>query len=167
MSEGDARIGLIKESRRNYYGGALMVVLGVGAAVKSLHYQVGTLTAMGTGFFPLILGAALAVIGILMIASSAWGALAHNAPEANGPLPKAKPEWRGWGCILGGIVAFVVLGRWGGLLPATFAITFISALGDRENSWLEVAGLATAITLISVVVFWWALGIQLPLLTWG
>jgi hypothetical protein len=69
--------------------------------------------------------------------------------------------------ILGGIAAFVVVGQYGGLLPATFAIVFISALGDRHNTFLSAATLALTMTAISVVVFWWLLKVQFPLLTWG
>jgi hypothetical protein len=52
-------------------------------------------------------------------------------------------------------------------LPATFAIVFISALGDRHNTFLSAATLALTMTAISVVVFWWLLKVQFPLLTWG
>ncbi|MEJ0045599.1 MAG: hypothetical protein WDN04_05275 [Rhodospirillales bacterium] len=48
---------------------------------------------------------------------------------------KLAPEWRGWICIVASVLAFVVLGKYGGLLPATFAIVFIAALGDRDNVW--------------------------------
>jgi hypothetical protein len=77
------------------------------------------------------------------------------------------PEWRGWFCIGASIVAFVALGKYGGLLPATFAIVFISALGDRQNTVASVAVLALACAVVCVVVFWWALQIQFPLFQWG
>jgi len=40
-----------------------------------------------------------------------------------------KPEWRAWLCILAGPILFIILGSLGGLLPATFACVFVSALG--------------------------------------
>jgi hypothetical protein len=53
------------------------------------------------------------------------------------------------------------------MLPATFAITFISAMGDRENTWLSALVLASLISLACIVIFWWALQVQFPLFTWG
>ena len=45
----------------------------------------------------------------------------------------AAPDWRGWGCIIGGLLAFIALGKFGGLVPATLALVFISAMGDRQH----------------------------------
>ena len=64
-------------------------------------------------------------------------------------------------------VAFIVLGKYGGLLPATFAITFISALGDRQNTIVKALILSLAMVAIALVVFWWALQMQFPLIRWG
>jgi hypothetical protein len=89
-----------------------------------------------------------------------------QAPGKVRPLPVAS-SWRGWTAIAGGLVAFIGLGRYGGLVPATTALVFLSALGDRANT-VRGAVLLTAIMLaICVVVFWWALGINLPLFRWG
>ena len=60
-----------------------------------------------------------------------------------------------------------MLGHWGGLLPATFAIVFISALGDRKNTIKQAFVLSLGMSVIAVVVFWWALQLQLPLFRWG
>jgi len=75
----------------------------------------------------------------------------------------APAEWRAWACILIGVAAFVVLGKYGGLVPATFAIVFISALGDRDNTVRSAFVLAVAMCIVAVVVFWWLLQVRLPL----
>ncbi|MNI53324.1 Tripartite tricarboxylate transporter TctB family protein [compost metagenome] len=77
------------------------------------------------------------------------------------------PDLRGSVCIILGILAFLLLGEYGGLLPATFAIVFISALGDRKNTIKQAILLSVAMSAIAVVVFWWALQLQLPLFRWG
>jgi hypothetical protein len=77
------------------------------------------------------------------------------------------PDWRGWGCIVGGILAFALLGEYFGLAIASFAIVFISALGDRNNSIPQAAMLAAAMVVISIIVFWWALQLQMPLFKLG
>jgi ABC-type dipeptide/oligopeptide/nickel transport system permease component len=80
---------------------------------------------------------------------------------------KRPPEWRAWFLICFSIVAFVVIGIYGGLVPATFAIVFISALADRQNTVKDSALLSAAMVVISVVVFWWALELVFPLFRWG
>ena len=69
------------------------------------------------------------------------------------------PDLRG-ACILLGILAFLGLGHYGGLLPATFAIVFISALGDRNNTVKQALVLALGMSVVAVVVFWWALQLR-------
>ncbi|MDR9227715.1 hypothetical protein FEP08_03250 [Burkholderia multivorans] len=160
MSEAQA-MNVLKGFSKDYYGGALMALLGVGAIWKGLDYEVGTLTRMGPGFFPVGVGAVLALMGLLI----ATGARS-SAPEVAGRKSR-RPEWRGWLCIILGNVAFIVVGRYGGLLPASFLIVFISALGDRENTFGSALMLALAMVAVCVVVFWWALRLQFPLFRWG
>jgi len=135
------------------------VVIGLGAAGMGMSYQTGDLRHMGPGFFPAAVGAIVAIMGVLIAFS------ARGQTETDEAL--LAPEWRGWICIVLSIIAFVAIGHFGGLLPATFAIVFISALGDRDNSVIAAAVLALAMCVVCVVVFWWALQLQFPLFTWG
>lgn len=146
---------------RDYYGGALMFLIGAGAAYEGVGYKLGTLSKMGPGYFPTAVGVVLAAMGVL-IALGARRAAKTAAVEEYQP-----PEWRGWICIMASIVAFVVLGRWGGLVPAVFAVVFISAMGDRQNTWKNATLLSLAMVFVAVVVFWWALRMQFPLFRWG
>ncbi len=148
-------------SKRDYYSGALLMLIGLGAIVQGASYKIGSLTAMGSGFFPVALGVILVLLGIWIAGT------AHRASRAIVPEDKAPVEWRGWLCILASVAAFVVLGRYGGLLPATFAVVFISALGDRGNTVWSALLLAVAMSAVCVGVFWWALQVQFPLFTWG
>ena len=141
-------------------GGALVLLLGIGAAAQASHYELGTLRRMGPGYFPLALGVILAVTGALIMLASVGSA------PAVAPI-RQRPEWRGWFCICASMVAFAVVGLSGGLLPATFACVFVAALGDRQNSLAVSAVLAAAMTLVCVAVFWGLLGVNLPLFGWG
>ena len=152
--------GLTNQRSRDYYGGGLMLLLDVAAAVQGARYQVGTLSRMGPGFFPMALGVILALIGLAIMATARRAAPAEEKPS----LP---PEWRGWIAIIMSLVAFALLGTYGGLLPASFAVVFIAALGDRQNSVKAALILALAIAAVAVVVFWWALQVQFPLFSWG
>lgn len=165
---------------KDYYAGGLMTAIGLGVIYRGIDYQVGSLTQMGPGFFPVALGVVLTLTG----AAIALGALRTarlrtrrtagsdarglHAATGNPDAPtNASLDLRGPVCIALGIVAFVVFGQYGGLLPATFAVVFISALGDRQNSLFAALLLALVMVAIAFVVFWWALQVQLPLFQWG
>ena len=145
---------------RDYAGGMLMAGIGLAAAFQGSSYQLGTLERMGPGFFPTALGVILAAVGVAI-------AITARFTRYEGEIEVRAPEWRGWACIIGALVAFVVLGKYGGLLPATFAIVFISALGDRQNTFLGAVVLGLAAVVVAIVVFWWALQLQFPLFQWG
>jgi hypothetical protein len=149
------------EYTREYYGGALMVLFGLSAIWQGSRYGIGSMRHMKAGYFPVSLGAILALIGVVIAGGAAMRPREHVQEET------LQPEWRGWICIALSILAFLALGKYGGLLPATFAIVFISALGDRENSILTAFILAVAICVICVALFWWALKLQFPLFSWG
>ena len=149
-------------NRRDLAGGALVAALGLGVAAVAHGYRLGTLRRMGPGYFPLLLGAILIVTGGLI----ALGGMRRASPHA-ASRPAGSADWRGAAAVVAGLVAFAVLGRWGGLLPASFACVFLSALGDRRNRPAVAAALALAMTLVAVVVFHLVLRVQLPLLRWG
>lgn len=140
---------------KDYYGGALIILIGLVCAYGGSRYPIGTIQRMGPGFFPTAIGVLLAAVG-LMIALSA-------GPDKTDGKTKAPLDLRGPLCIIGGLLAFAVLGSYGGLVPATFAVVFISAMGDRQNSVKSAALLASGVTITGVILFWWLLQIELPL----
>jgi putative Ca2+/H+ antiporter (TMEM165/GDT1 family) len=147
--------------RREAWAAGTMIVLGLGAIAQAATYSLGTLARMGPGMFPAILGALLVMLGLII----ARMAVAPAAEDDAEDLPP--PEWRGWGCIIGGLLTFIVAGKDGGLVPATFALVFISALGDRQHTPRSAALLAAGVTVLGVAVFSWALQLQFPLFRWG
>jgi len=150
---------------RDHVGGALMAAVGVAVAAAANGYEIGSLRTMGSGFFPLVLGVLLALVGIAIVATTP---LRPPVPrETPPPAPAARGiDLRAWGCILGSVLAFVVLGRHGGLVPASLASVFIAALGDRGNTVRDAAWLAVAMTVFGVVVFHYGLHVLLPLFAW-
>ena len=146
---------------RDHLAGALVAVTGACAINAGWGYGLGTLSRMGPGFFPAAVGAILVAVG-LGIAFTAG-----VATQPAGPGLLRIVDWRGAGCILLGLAAFTVLGRYGGLMPATFAVVFISALGDRQNTLASACILALAMCAICAGVFWWGLRIQMPLFAFG
>lgn len=140
-----------------------LVLVGVGAFViwESTHYQLGALNRMGPGFFPMVLGFILIGFGLLLLLPGI------DQPEPDDEVAEGGTDFRAWVHIVGGIVGFIVLGRHGGLVPATFFLVFLSALADRANTLKSAAILATAMSVVAAVVFVWMLGVQIPLFRWG
>lgn len=145
---------------KDFYGGGLILLLGLLIAYQAVSYRIGTLSAMGPGFFPLALGIILAVCGVLI---AGFGSSQPAGPH----VEHGGVDLRGWCCIILGIISFIVVGEYGGLVPATFAIVFLSALGDRGNTLLSALLLAVVMVGVCVGVFWWGLQLQLPLFQWG
>ena len=146
-------------SSKDTYAGGLMILIGVAAMSQALDYGIGSLNAMEPGYFPVAVSVLMVAMGVLILAGA-------RKSTAAGSSAANKPEWRAWACIALANFAFIVLGRHGGLVPATFAVVFISALGDRKNTVKSAALLAVAMVAVAVVIFSWALQVQLPLFQW-
>lgn len=145
--------------KRDYYAGGLMMLIGLGAAVEGSNYHVGTLVRMGPGFFPVALGVILVVMGMLIA-----GASLASAEGGDERILPEHPQWFGWLCIIGGPLMFMILGVYGGMIPAVFACVFICALGDRTTSLKAVFFLSAGVTFFGVILFYYLLKVPFPLL---
>ena len=148
--------------KRDFYAGMLMTLLGIGVTLNSTTYTLGTLMHMGPGMFPFLLGIVLTLIGLMIFGV----ALVTPLGEDEHILPKNK-EWRGWGCILAGPILFIILGEFFGMVPATFACVFVSAMGDRESTLKNSFLLAAGVTFFGVLLFSYLLQIPFPMFRWG
>jgi hypothetical protein len=155
---------LLEGISKDTLAGGLMLLVGLGAALQGMSYSMGTLAAPGPGLFPAALGVLLMPIGI---AIALFGKRAESQAGAAQQRERPRAEWRGWFCIIASIVAFIVIGNHGGLVPASFAVAFIAALGDRDNRLIDALVLGVAMAIVAVVVFWWLLQLQFPLFQWG
>lgn len=145
-------------NRRDFYCGLLLMFIGIGAAAESLNYQIGTLARMGPGYLPLALGILLTLTGgVIMVTPSA------ETGKGDPNMSISRDRIRPWALVTLGLIAFVVLGQHSGLVLATFALIFISALGDRTTSVKAALLLAAGVTVTAVGVFHYALQMQFPL----
>ena len=148
--------------KRDFYAGGLMTLLGAAITLDSMAYSLGTLTHMGPGMFPLMLGLTLTLVGVLILGTAVVTPLSND----ENILPKNR-EWRGWGCILAGPIFFIILGEYFGLVPATYSCVFVSALGDRTATLKGSAVLAAGVTFFGVLLFSYVLKIPLPMFRLG
>lgn len=134
-----------------------LIFLGFAAAfgTAASGYQLGTAFRMGPGYFPLLLSGALGVLGVAILVK---GVTAAASDTPIGPVP-----WRGAVLILGALIAFGASVRGLGLVPAVFVAAFLSALASASNSPLAALAIATALTLLAVLIFHFGLGVSVPL----
>ena len=117
------------------------------------HYQLGSAIRMGPGYFPTVIGALVALLGL---------ALTLSALRIPGPrIPRL--HWRPLLLILAAGVAFGYLLKPLGLVLATAVLVVVSALGGHEFRWREALALAAVLVLFSIGVFVYGLGLPFPL----
>jgi hypothetical protein len=140
---------------RDFYAGALIAAIGAGAMYEGWQYGIGGLSDMGSGFFPVALGAGMVVLGAVMAAIGAPAPDGHAA---------STPDWRGAIAIVAAVALFIVLADNAGLAPATFACVFAGALGTRSTTIGEAALLAAGVTVFGVLLFAYGLKVQFPII---
>lgn len=149
------------KSQKDFFSGLMFTVAGIAFAWGATTYSVGTGARMGPGYFPLMLGVVLALLGGVVIFTSLVvetedgdriGSIAWK------PLVFIIGANLAFGVLLGGLPRFGVPAM--GLIVAIYALTFIASLaGDRFRP-KETAVLATVLALMSYVAFIWLLKLQ-------
>lgn len=148
-----------KINKRELMSAGLLLAIGLASAIGGSRYTVGTLDRMGPGFFPTALGVLLIFLSLLMV-------ITPVAAEDENAAERPAPQYRAWACVTAGVAAFIVFGLYGGLVPGTFALVLISALGDKGNSVKSAVALAAGVTVLAVLLFRMLLQLQIPLFTW-
>ncbi|GAB4088391.1 tripartite tricarboxylate transporter TctB family protein [Hydrogenophaga soli] len=151
------------KSQRDFGAGLMFTVVGGGFAYGATTYQVGDAARMGPGYFPLMLGVILALMGLAVLAKS----FVHGSPDGDkiGAI-----AWRPLSFVLLANVVFGVLlvglpsiGLPGmGLVVAIFGLTFIASLAGDDFRLKEVLILSAILSAGSYVAFVWALKLQFP-----
>lgn len=149
-------------NKREALASGLLFALGLGVVIQGSTYNIGTMARMGPGFFPVMLGVLLMFLGVLCLFATGISAEEDDEEDFSGPS-----QWRGWLGIVGGVLAFIFLGKYGGLVPAAFGLVFISALGDKDHSLFSAFVLATCVSIAGVLIFSWGLDLQFPIFRWG
>jgi hypothetical protein len=139
------------KSPRDFWAGLMFIAFGLFfLIVAQVNYQMGTAVRMGPGYFPSVLGGILAVLGAIVLFDSFI--------LTGTPVPKF--HFKPLIFILISSLAFAYLLKPLGLVLASVALIFISALGGHEFKFKEVGILTVALIVFSVIVF--VKGLTLP-----
>jgi Tripartite tricarboxylate transporter TctB family len=142
-------------SPKDVLAGVIFVVFGLGFGFGATAYDIGDPVRMGPGFFPLVVGILLAILGVLIAAT--------RSAEADLEAITA-PPWRAVGLILGSLLFFGLTVRGLGLVPSTFVTALLASLASRETRLPMALLLAAALTVVSVAIFVVGLSVRMPLI---
>lgn len=151
------------KSQKDFFAGLMFMACGVAFAWGATNYTVGEGARMGPGYFPLVLGILLAVLGLAVI----FEALVVETEDGE---KVGAIAWKPLGFIIGANLAFgLLLGglpKLGipafGLVVAIYALVFIASLAGDRFKPKEVAILATILAAFSYFAFIWLLKLQFP-----
>lgn len=142
-------------SQRDFIAGVIFFTIGVLWMIAATQYRVGRVTAMGPGYFPLVIALVLALLGAASIVRS----LRFVDREPFGRWPIAALV-----CILSGIVAFALLLNTAGFIAACMTVVLLCCVSRLRRRPIETALLA--LVLISLVTGIFVFGLGLPVELW-
>ena len=151
------------KSQKDFLSGLMFLVVGGVFAWGATHYSIGTGARMGPGYFPMMLGIILAILGAVIL----MGSLIVETPDGD---KVSKIAWKPLGYILGANLVFgALLGGLPsigipsfGLIAAIFALIIIASKAGDEFSWKSVLILATVLSIGSYLAFIFLLKLQMP-----
>jgi hypothetical protein len=151
------------KSQKDFFSGLMFMAIGIAFAWGATNYTIGEGARMGPGYFPLMLGILLTVIGLFVT----FEALVVETEDGE---PIGKAAWKPlvfiiasnvvFGLLLGGMPKLGIPAM--GLILGIIALTFVAALAGDEFKVKEVAILSAVLAVGSYLAFIVLLKLQFP-----
>jgi hypothetical protein len=141
------------------WAGLLCLAVGLAALFIARDYDFGSARAMGPGFFPIVLGGVIALLGLSLLISGLRNA--DSSAEAEPPFAA-----RALVVIMFAMLSFAFLIRSAGLAAAVVALVVLGRIAGRDYGWLETAVLSVVLVAIAALVFVIGLNMPLRLMPW-
>jgi hypothetical protein len=145
---------LTLHNNKDFWAGLVFAGTGALAMFISRDYPFGTTLRMGPGYFPRILGGILVLFGLYVMVRG----LRSNE--------KMKGNWsiRALIVLPLSMVLFGVVMELAGFVPALAVLIFVSAASGGEFKFKEVLLLTLFLSVMSVAMFIWGLGLPYPVI---
>jgi hypothetical protein len=139
---------------KDFWSGVMFLAFAATTMLTARHYSMGSAGHMGPGYFPMALGALLAVLGVVLVGRS--------FVIAGEPMPRLHlvPVL----IMTAAVIVFGVMLEPLGLVIAILVLVAISAWAGPQFRTVETLALAVVLAAFSVGIFVYAL--QLPLSLW-
>ena len=150
------------KSQKDFFSGLMFMGVGVAFAWGAITYNVGQGARMGPGYFPLMLGILMTILGVAITFKSL-------VVETNGGDKIGKWAWKPlifiilanlmFGVLLGGLPSLKLPST--GLIAGIYALTFIASMAETGWKVKNTFILATVLAIGSYVAFILVLKLQL------
>lgn len=144
------------KSQRDFGAGLMFLAVGVSFALGASTYDFGVSARPGPGYFPMLLGLILAVLGALVL----FKALTLETEDGE---PIGKLAWKPLITILGSVVLFGLLLPRVGLAVALPLLVFGASAAGDEFSLRDATISAVVLTGLAWLLFIKGLALTLPL----
>src|SRR5688572_24040913 len=142
------------KSQKDFFSGLMFMAIGIAFSWGATNYTIGEGARMGPGYFPLMLGILLTLVGLFIVFEA-------MVVETEDGEPIGKFAWKPLFFIIASNVVFGIciggLPKLGlpamGLIVGIYALTFVAALAGEEFKAKEVFFLATFLAVMSYVAF--------------
>ncbi|WP_328469428.1 tripartite tricarboxylate transporter TctB family protein [Actinoplanes sp. NBC_00393] len=145
-----------RRSLPDVLAGGIFVLIGGVFVVGALGYDRGTPLRMGPGYFPLLVGVIVTVLGLAIVVKGL---------VAGEEIPFEKVPWRAVVLIVVAVVFFGFFVRRLGFVPTSFVTALLTALASKRVRPLTAVAVAAGLTVAATLIF--VVGLQLRLPLWG
>ncbi len=151
------------KSQKDFFAGLMFMSVGVAFAWGATTYSIGTGARMGPGYFPLMLGILLAVLGTAitftaLVAERVGGDKVGK--WAIKPLVFIIGANLLFGVCLGGLPSIGIPAM--GMMFGIYVLTFVASMAEKGMKVKPTLILATVLAIISYVAFVKVLKLQFP-----
>lgn len=133
------------------------VLFGLLTAGVGRQYAFGSPSQMGPGFFPVILGCLLTLVGLIV---------AMQALRAKADVDMVPVDWRALGAITAAVLFSAGTLLTLGLTVAIPVLVIVGSLASRSFRIVPVLATAAVLTFMAWAIFIWGLGLRIPI-WWG
>jgi hypothetical protein len=139
---------------KDLLSGLFFLVVGVFLVIESLFYPIGTLLRMGPGYFPLLVGALMALIGLGLLLQ------AYLRAGEKVPRPAVKPLL----LVSASLFVFAISLDRLGLVISTVLLIVLSRFASPHGTVKGTIALAAVMVVVAIVIFHTSL--DLPIKIW-
>ena len=145
------------KSSQDLWTGCVFMAFGGGTVALAQGYPLGSAARMGPAYFPTVLGALLAAIGLVMLVKSLGSADGGNVDRVQVWLLLR---------VLLAVAAFAVLLQPLGLVLTAIVVVVLAASAGHEFRLGEALINALILALVSYALFVWGLNQTMPVWPW-
>jgi hypothetical protein len=145
------------KSQRDFWSGLMFIIVGGGFAIGAMNYSFGTSARPGPGYFPMGLGALLALLGAMIL----FEAMTIETEDGE---PVGAFAWKPLIVILGAVAGFGFLLPRLGMVISLPLLVLVSAYASEEHTWVGSIINAAVIITMSYLIF--VLGLKLTIPLW-